>query len=329
MVRRIVWLSGRLSYGEVCEVIAEEGDVIVSKSTVWGLVQRWGAAVGEVVQVEERETKASAREWSTPGGPPEPGQRMGVAMDGAFMYIHGEGWKEFKVGCVYDVEARRERDARTGDWGQYGHAVHLSYSAHLGEPDRFGWQVWTEAQRRGWQQAQAGIVSGDGAAWIWRLRDDHFPYSESVIDWYHATAYLGTAKQLLYPDGGAAATRWYNRQTTRLYQGHAAQIATDLTKAAAPYAETEAGTTLTAAATYFRNNRDRMQYQELREAGWPIGSGMVESGAKQFKHRFTGPGMRWSRAGAENLLPVRAAVMTSKARFDDLWARALINSPPN
>ena len=45
-------------------------------------------------------------------------------------------------------------------------------------------------------------------------------------------------------------------------------------------------------AGYFENNQHRMNYLELREEGWLIGSGMVESGAKQFKDRFTGPGMR-------------------------------------
>ncbi len=54
------------------------------------------------------------------------------------------------------------------------------------------------------------------------------------------------------------------------------------------------------AAGYFDPNQRRMNYLELREEGWPIGSGMVESGAKQYKDRFTGPGMRWSRRGANH-----------------------------
>ena len=207
----MTWLSGRLSYGEVREVREEEGDVPISRSTAWGLVQTWGAEIGNAVAAEERACKAAAREWSTPGGPPQPDQRMGVAVDGAMLYIHAEGWKEFKVGCIYDVELRREREPRTGDWGEYGHAVNLSYRAHLGGPEVWGWQMWTEAQRRGWHQAQAGIGQGDGSKWIWNLRDAHFPYSETAVDWYHATEYLGTAKQLLYPDCGAAAMQWYNR----------------------------------------------------------------------------------------------------------------------
>jgi hypothetical protein len=254
---------------------------------------------------------------------------MGVAVDGAMLYILNEGWKEMKVGSIFDIEMHRERDPRTGDWGEYGHAVNLSYTAHLGGPEACGWQVWTEAHRRGWQQAQAGIVAGDGAAWIWNLRDEHFPYSETVVDWYHATEHLGTAKQLLYPEDAPAATRWYRQQELLLYQGHAHQVAQTLTQAAQAHPEEAVTAALHTESTYFHHQHAHMQYQELREAGWPMGSGMVESAAKQFKHRFTGPGMRWSRQGAENLLPVRAAVITSKARFDDLWRRALLNSPQN
>ena len=69
-----------------------------------------------------------------------------------------------------------------------------------------------------------------------------------------------------------------------------------------------------------------MQYMEFREDGFPIGSGMVESAAKQFKARFTGPGMRWSRNGLQRLIPIRAAVLSDS--FDLLWA-SVFNSPTN
>ena len=102
----------------------------------------------------------------------------------------------------------------------------------------------------------------------------------------------------------------------------AARIAHELEQAAsgAPNAET-----LTREAAYFRHNHLRMNYLEMREELWPIGSGMVESGAKQFKTRFCGPGMRWSRKGAEHLLPIRSAILSR--RFNQRWAEAQ-NLPP-
>ena len=69
-----------------------------------------------------------------------------------------------------------------------------------------------------------------------------------------------------------------------------------------------------------------MNYLEMRSEGYLIGSGMVESTAKQYKARFCGSGMRWSRKGAEHLLPIRSAILSN--RFDKMWRRAY-NSPPN
>jgi hypothetical protein len=65
---------------------------------------------------------------------------------------------------------------------------------------------------------------------------------------------------------------------------------------------------------------------EFRENGFPIGSGMVESAAKQFKARFTGPGMRWARLGLQRLIPIRAAVLSHA--FDHLWD-SVFTSPLN
>ncbi len=106
----------------------------------------------------------------------------------------------------------------------------------------------------------------------------------------------------------AAYTRWLKNRETLLYQGHADKIADELEKTARKGAVN--AEQLNTAAGYFRTNHQCMNYIEMREEECPIGSGMVESGAKQFKALFSGPGMRWSRQGAENLLPVRTAVLS-------------------
>ena len=77
-------------------------------------------------------------------------------------------------------------------------------------------------------------------------------------------------------------------------------------------------------AGYFREHQRRMNYLELREEGYPIGSGRVESGCQQFKARFAGAGMPWNRDKLENVLPVRAAIMSR--RFQQAWKS--IYKPP-
>ena len=148
VVRRVVWLSGKFSYGDALAVLEEEGELGISKSTVWQLTQRWGERIGAAVAEEEVQVKAQARAWSTPHGQ-LPSGKQGVAIDGAMLYLRGEGWKEFKAGCVFDVENEMRRDKRTGDYAEYGHAANLSYVGSLAPAAEFGWEIWTEAQRRG------------------------------------------------------------------------------------------------------------------------------------------------------------------------------------
>ena len=137
---------------------------------------------------------------------------------------------------------------------------------------------------------------------------------------YHAKEHLFAACHILHAPSSPAAARWMNQHTELLFQGHADQIAHRLrdTKQDYPGAADQAG--------YFDTNHRRMQYKKLREQGWMIGSGMIESGGKQFKARFAGPGMRWSRSGAERLLPIRAAILGKQ--FDRLW-QSIYNSPLN
>jgi len=66
-----------------------------------------------------------------------------------------------------------------------------------------------------------------------------------------------------------------------------------------------------------------MQYLEFREEGFPIGSGTIESGVKQFKQRLTGTGMRWRADCAARMVVVRAAVLGRD--FDALWDSASLH----
>ncbi|MBU6352088.1 MAG: hypothetical protein KGS73_18285 [Chloroflexi bacterium] len=70
----------------------------------------------------------------------------------------------------------------------------------------------------------------------------------------------------------------------------------------------------TAAYTRWLKNRETLLYQ-----------GHADKIADELE-KTGGPGMRWSRQGAENLLPVRAAVLSG--RFDQMWDAAK-NLPPS
>jgi hypothetical protein len=153
---------------------------------------------------------------------------MGVSMDGASVNIRNEGWKDVKIGVVFDIAVGATKDKQTGEIVDLAHAVHNSYVAHLGGPDVLGEKTWAEARSRGWEQAQDTVVLGDGAPWIWNQASLHFGPSHQVVDWYHAKEHLTAAARLIKPEGTSAFTRWLNRHETFLYQGHADKIAVEL-----------------------------------------------------------------------------------------------------
>lgn len=317
-----VWLSGAVaSYEMAAEILRRIGGVDVSRTTLWRRTQAVGSRFCALEECERACATALPEQWEPPSRAVVADQRMGVALDGALVNIRREGWKEVKIGSVFAIALLPQSDPDTGETVESAHAVHNSYVAHLGGPDILGEMTWTEARRRGWEQAQDTQVLGDGAVWIWNQAALHFGTSHQVVDWYHAKQHLTAAARLLKPEGSPAYTRWLNSRTTLLFQGHAQRIATELDQAA----HTRASPDLATEASFFLHHHRRMNYLEMREENWLIGSGSVESAAKQFKARFSGPGMRWSRQGAENLLPIRAAVLSY--RFHDRWAAAK-NLPP-
>src|SRR5512135_2031410 len=61
--------------------------------------------------------------------------------------------------------------------------------------------------------------------------------------------------------------------------------------------------------TYLQKREAHMQYPTYQEAGWPIGSGSVESANKLVvEARLKGAGMRWERHNVDPMLVLRNAV---------------------
>jgi hypothetical protein len=325
VVRQGVWLSGQVSYEAATAILERVGGLSVPRTSVWRQSQDWGKRMKRQEEKERSQAMALPMRWEQwhPVAAAER-CRLGAAMDGAMVHVRGEGWKELKVGCVFDIAVQFARAEHTGEPLEVARAAETSYVAHLGGTGSFGELVWKEARRRHWDQALDTQVIGDGAPWIWNLANLHFGDSHQVVDWYHAKDHLAAAVRLFHPDDETAFGKQLASLETLLYRGHARQLADSLDQAAVVHPDQAEG--LHREATYFRTNQRRMNYMELREGRWLIGSGAVESGAKQYKHRFTGPGMRWSRKGIENLIPIRSAFLSG--RFDDVWD-TVKRSPPN
>lgn len=296
-----------MTYEQASEVVERIGNLPTPSSSIWRLSQRYGQRMQE--QVEHQSGLVSVERVVLPACKQDHDQRKGISMDGGMVHIREEGWKELKVGMVFDIEMRLEFDQRAKEWAEIAHGVNMDYTAVLGKPDEFASALWAVAVNHNVPEAAESSVTADGAAWIWNLSTDLFPDSEQIIDWYHACQHLAAAAHALHPDDENAADRWYNKRKDDLFQGDIHCITRPLD-----------GAQLSDHSNYFHNHQRRMQYHKFRDEGYPIGSGTAESGIKQFKHRLSGPGMRWSREGAERMIILRSSVLSKT--FDELWQAA-------
>ena len=235
---------------------------------------------------------------------------MGVALDGCMVNIRGEAWKEAKIGAVFDVIAS-DPDADAT-------CVNSSYVTHLGGPEGLSNQLAAEAQARHFSKATNQAVIGDGADWIWAIAEADYPGAAQINDWYHTCQHVHAAARLLFVDQSNEYHAWVDQQKTLLYAGLANIIATNILQRAST-TKPEYRQALNTNAAYFSSRIERMQYQDFRNAGFPIGSGVIEGFAKTTKQRFAAAGMRWSRTGITNLMPFVAA--EASRSFNAYWDR--------
>jgi hypothetical protein len=301
----MVWLSTQVSYEAASEVFERIGHHHIPSVSIWRQTQKHARRMEQAAQ--EAALRDPVERTVLPPQRDTHQNRKGISLDGGMVNIRGEGWKEFKVGTIFEVEQRWQRDPNTRELIQIPHGVGMVYTAMLGSVSEFAPMFWRLAVEQHIPQSDDTSVTADGAEWIWNLAMDLFPDSLQIVDWFHACQHLSLASSALFPDDVERAKGWYAHRLDDLFHGAAASIALELE--CADFSDH---------AHYFRVHQRRMQYQEFREDGYPIGSGTVESAIKQFKSRLAGAGMRWSRPAARQMLFLRAAALDHS--FDARWA---------
>ena len=309
LAHKMVWLSGLWPYEQCSAVFKEIGERFIPASSIWRQTQYQGERLH--VHVKQQQQQVSVERVVLPDARHDHDQGKAVSVDGGMVNIRGAGWRELKVGAVFDVETRLQRNPQTHQLDEMAHGVNVHYTAGLGAKRDFTPALWALAVRHQLPTAKERAGIGDGAAWVWNGAEDVCPDGRQIVDWFHAVQPLAQAANTLYPDERDAKKRqrWLKTYQDHLDMGRIHKITAALVKAGRPDL-----------AGYFETHQRRMQYLEFREERWPIGSGVIESGVKQFKQRLTGPGMRWNADNANRLLVVRAAVLGND--FHDLWQMA-------
>ena len=286
------WLGAEVPYTRATALFRHFTGSTLSRATV----RRTTVATAKAVQ------HLLATQPPTPGAPPVAPLQLSV--DGSMLAIIGEGWKEARVASLGVVGP----DPRTPDAVR---TTELSYTAALCDAETFQEVALPEVRHRGLDQARDVVAVSDGAPWIQAFVDYHCPQAVRILDFAHAAAYLAAAAQASFGPGTEATSEWFVRQRHELRHGDPDQVLAALA-ALPPSDERET------ALRYLGERRPMLAYQAFTEAGWPLGSGSVESAHKHvLQARMKGPGMRWGLATAQAMIALR--VTLANGRWEQTW----------
>jgi hypothetical protein len=301
------------SYRRAAEHYQALTQVSFSKSSLQSLALEYG---GELAEEEAQEAeRLSSPDLGEPDGhrpetPMAAGETMAVSLDGVMLNVRGEGWKEVKVVSISVVEQEEGTPEPEVRLTQH------SYCAGLWDAATFGDHQWAEAWRRGIQKAKRIVAVCDAAAWIWTLVITCYAPCAQIIDWWHAVERVWEIAYSILGQGTAQAETWGTQLKEQLWAGQIRALLQDVREhwprgQALPE-------TLRQAIGYLFRQRQRMRYQTFRQAGYPIGSGTVESACKVVvQERMVQAGMRWGRPGAQAMLALRCALLSN--RWDATW----------
>jgi hypothetical protein len=316
------------SFARAAEAYTDAVGGYISRSSVRRLAQGFGKRLAERKEREAAQASAIAERAESPQAPRVAVQdpisaRGNVSSDGTMILVRGEGWKEVKMAAFSQVEGLNPNDKRRRSAQRKGKraqedVVRLSahsYCAGLWDADTFEPYQYAEGLRRGLDQIDRLSSVNDGAPWIERTTFTNFPEATQVVDWNHALERLWAVARAVFGEGESAQD-WVEQREEALWTGAVDQViesldALDLDQPSYPDEVRQA-------PGYYRHNRERMRYDVFRALGYPIGSGTVESGAKNVvKHRMRRPGRGWSRDCGQSMLAALSELYSE--RFQWAW----------
>lgn len=163
-------------------------------------------------------------------------------------------------------------------------------------------------QQRDGRHIRARVALTDGAQALQRRIQEKLRGFTLVLDIIHVTEYVWKAGTALYGETDPQRGVWVKAQVLDILSSRTEQVIQRLEdKAGTLRKSSQVRKVLQQAAHYFRRNRAYMDYATYLRQGWPIGTGVIEGVCRHVvKDRMELSGMRWTIAGADALLALRA-----------------------
>ena len=138
-----------------------------------------------------------------------------------------------------------------------------------------------------------------------------------MLDFPHAGEHLSRVGEFLYGEGTPQAQEWLQERLHRLKHEGPKRLFSELRRLQAKHPE---AAEISGNLAYLQKREHQIQYPHFQAQGWPIGSGIVESGNKLVvEARLKGSGMHWAEGHVNAMLALRNIVCSLRWKED--WPR--------
>lgn len=305
LAESVVRLGTWMPFGRAAQELEQLLGVGVSAASVRRISERAGTSY---VAVQEAEVEQLERQLPpAPAGP----QLQLLSVDGAMVPLVGQQWTEVKTLAVGEVKQetnrKGERVIRTHE---------LSYFSRCSEASVFTRQALCETHRRGVESAKKVCAVADGAEWVQGFIDYHRVDAIRILDFPHAAEHLAAAGRASFGEQGEQFPGWLDEQRHELRHGSPEQVLAGLSQLKAQ--EEAARAVIRQQVEYFEKRRAMIHYAEFEQAGYPIGSGCVESANKLVvEARLKQAGMHWAPSHVNPMVALRNVACND--RWEEAW----------
>jgi hypothetical protein len=240
----------------------------------------------------------------------KPPLRLYGAIDATKVHIRDgddHRWRDLKIGSWFEARGKPPT-ASDGQWRIQAENIH--YYTDICPATDFGALFWSTGVAHHAQLARELVMLGEGAEWIWNLVAEHFPNAVQILDWFHASEHLMPVAQAAFSTDSEQSA-WVAQMKQLMWDGHIDVVIEVIDRLALTCSQD----ILRLTANYFEGHKERMRYAHFRNQGYQIGSGTIESAAKQIgMMRMKVPGAIWNEENARLVAKARAAYLS------DHWA---------
>ena len=308
----IVRLGARMPFGSVVDELARLKQVTTTEASVRRHTERAGAAYvdWQTEQVEHLERTVPV---------PAQGARLQLmSTDGAMVpLVHGE-WAEVKTVALGTIQPPVLEHGEG-----VVHTTDLSYFSRLAEAETFSRLATVETHRRGTESAEVVCAVQDGAEWIQGFVDLHRHDAVRILDFSHAAGYVAQVGETVLGAETPEFKTWLATTLHELKHDSPLKVLQTLQEMQHQLeggaASAETLERVRTAINYLDKRSAQMDYARFQAAGYPIGSGSVESGNKVVvEARLKGAGMHWARTHVNPLVALRDVLCSQ--RWEQDWS---------